>query len=281
MIFCLQYDSKIWNQGLRRDSNCIAEAIKDAPAATGTTIDHKIRIQREHMRSKPSMISIHEHESSESSDEGSDSEALLPGEEEVKDTDDEAVYEDDSDAELDEDSEQEEEIVNNPGKKVQKKPKAPSGPSGKYFDSTPKETKFSATSFGDLNLSRPLVRACSSLGYTKPTPIQAACIPLALSGRDICGSAITGSGKTGAFSLPLLERLLHRDKRISATYVLILVPARELAVQVHSMIEKLAQFTDVRAALVVGGLSLAAQAAALRSAPEIVVGTPVSQCPEV
>lgn len=143
-----------------------------------------------------------------------------------------------------------------------------------YFGSAPKNTKFSASSFGDLNLSRPLIRACSALGYSKPTPIQAACIPLALTGRDICGSAITGSGKTAAFSLPLLERLLYRDKRVSATYVLILVPARELAVQVHSMIERLAQFTDVRAALVVGGLSVNAQAAALRTGPEIVVGTP-------
>lgn len=143
-----------------------------------------------------------------------------------------------------------------------------------YFGSAPKNTKFSASSFGDLNLSRPLIRACSALGYSKPTPIQAACIPLALTGRDICGSAITGSGKTAAFSLPLLERLLYRDKRVSATYVLILVPARELAVQVHSMIERLAQFTDIRAALVVGGLSVNAQAAALRTGPEIVVGTP-------
>lgn len=147
--------------------------------------------------------------------------------------------------------------------------------SRQFFDSTPTGVKFSASTFVDLNLSRPLIRACEALGYTKPTPIQAACIPLALTGRDICGSAITGSGKTGAFSLPILERLLHRDKRVSATYVLILVPARELAVQVHSMMERFAQFTDIRVALVVGGLSLAAQAAALRAAPEIVVGTPV------
>ncbi len=62
--------------------------------------------------------------------------------------------------------------------------------------------------------------------------VQAACIPLALTGRDICGSAVTGSGKTAAFSLPLLERLLHRDKRVAATYVLVLTPTRELAVQV-------------------------------------------------
>jgi len=74
----------------------------------------------------------------------------------------------------------------------------------------------------------------------------------------------------------LLERLLHRNKRVAATYVLVLAPTRELAVQVHSMIGKLAQFTDIRSALVVGGLSLQSQATALRAAPEIVVATPVS-----
>ncbi|RVW42522.1 DEAD-box ATP-dependent RNA helicase 28 [Vitis vinifera] len=90
---------------------------------------------------------------------------------------------------------------------------------------------FHANSFLELNLSRPLLRACEALGYTKPTPIQAACIPIALTGRDICGSAITGSGKTAAFSLPTLERLLFRPKRVQAIRVLVLTPTRELAVQ--------------------------------------------------
>ena len=74
-----------------------------------------------------------------------------------------------------------------------------------------------------------------------------------------------------------MERLLHRPRNIAATYGLILTPARELAVQVAGMVGKLAQFTDVRVALVVGGLSLPAQAVALRARPEIVVGTPVSE----
>lgn len=133
---------------------------------------------------------------------------------------------------------------------------------------------FHANSFMELNLSRPLLRACEALGYSKPTPIQAACIPLALTGRDICGSAITGSGKTAAFALPTLERLLFRPKRIPAIRVLILTPTRELAVQVHSMIEKIAQFTDIRCCLVVGGLSTKMQETALRSMPDIVVATP-------
>lgn len=133
---------------------------------------------------------------------------------------------------------------------------------------------FHANSFMELNLSRPLLRACEALGYSKPTPIQAACIPLALTGRDICGSAITGSGKTAAFALPTLERLLYRPKRIPAIRVLILTPTRELAVQVHSMLEKIAQFTDIRCCLVVGGLSTKMQETALRSMPDIVVATP-------
>ncbi|KAI3726133.1 hypothetical protein L1987_65930 [Smallanthus sonchifolius] len=134
---------------------------------------------------------------------------------------------------------------------------------------------FHANSFMDLHLSRPLLRACEALGYTKPTPIQAACIPLALTGRDICGSAITGSGKTAAFALPTLERLLFRPKHRPAIRVLILTPTRELAVQIDSMIKKLAQFApDIRSCLVLGGLSMKEQESSLRSMPDIVVATP-------
>ena len=146
--------------------------------------------------------------------------------------------------------------------------------SGGFYAAAPASTSYSAATFADLGLSRPLVKACSALGYTAPTPIQAACVPLALLGRDIVGSAITGSGKTAAFALPLLERLLHRSRRVSATHVLVLAPVRELAVQVHSMIAQLAQHTDIRAAIVVGGLSAKQQAQELRAAPDIVVATP-------
>lgn len=142
------------------------------------------------------------------------------------------------------------------------------------FFSSDEGASFNAKTFLELNISRPLLRACGTLGYKQPTPIQAACIPLALTGRDICGSAVTGSGKTAAFALPLLERLLFRPRRIPAIRVLILTPTRELAVQVHSMIEKLAQFTDIRCCLVVGGLSSKVQEVGLRSHPDIVVATP-------
>ncbi|KAL3340804.1 hypothetical protein AABB24_029110 [Solanum stoloniferum] len=145
----------------------------------------------------------------------------------------------------------------------------------KPFFASSEGVTFHANSFIELHISRPLLRACEALGYSKPTPIQAACIPLALTGRDICGSAITGSGKTAAFALPTLERLLYRPKNRPAIRVLILTPTRELAVQVHSMIGKLAQFMpDIRCCLVVGGLSTKVQEAALRTMPDIVVATP-------
>ena len=134
--------------------------------------------------------------------------------------------------------------------------------------------RFSAASFEELQLSRPLLKAVELLGYTVPTPIQAAVVPLALQGRDICGRAVTGSGKTAAFMLPLLERLLHRAKHEAATRVLVLTPTRELAVQIQQMTQRLGQFTSARCCLVVGGLSMAAQAAELRTRPEIVVATP-------
>ncbi|CAM8926933.1 unnamed protein product [Rhodiola kirilowii] len=144
----------------------------------------------------------------------------------------------------------------------------------KPFFASSDGVSFHAKSFMELKLSRPLLRACEALGYTKPTPIQAACVPLAMAGRDICASAMTGSGKTAAFALPTLERLLFRPKRVRAIRVLILTPTRELAAQVHSMIEKLAQFTDIKCCLIVGGLATKMQEAALRTMPDIVVATP-------
>lgn len=131
-----------------------------------------------------------------------------------------------------------------------------------------------AASFVELKLSRPLQRGVQALKYERPTPIQATVIPLALEGRDICASAQTGSGKTAAFLLPTLERLLFRGKGAAVTRVAIITPTRELATQIHSMLKALAQFTDVRSVLVVGGLSLPIQAAELKTAPDVVVCTP-------
>lgn len=134
------------------------------------------------------------------------------------------------------------------------------------------------TSFQDLALSRPLLRAIAAMGYTCPTPIQRQAIPLALTGKDICASAQTGSGKTAAFLLPCLERLLHQGgghhSKEAKTRVLVLCPVRELASQCQVVCGQLCRFTNLSCALVVGGLPLRIQAAELQLRPDIVVATP-------
>ena len=131
-----------------------------------------------------------------------------------------------------------------------------------------------ASSFLELNLSRPLLRAVAAMGFARPTPVQAMVIPAALEGRDVLAQAQTGSGKTAAFLLPALERLLYRPRRIAATRVVVLAPTRELAAQCHQMLEKLSKFTDIRSALAVGGLALRPQEIELLRRPDIVIATP-------
>ncbi|CAC5387537.1 DDX27 [Mytilus coruscus] len=151
------------------------------------------------------------------------------------------------------------------------------------FDEEEKElVEFSETidnydekaTFQDMNVSRPIMKGLSHMNFAKPTPIQAATIPVALLGRDLCACAVTGSGKTVAFMLPILERLLYRPKNTALTRVLVLVPTRELAVQVHTVARQLSQFTNVECCLAVGGLDLKAQEAALRLSPDVVIATP-------
>ena len=99
-----------------------------------------------------------------------------------------------------------------------------------FFEDSPVYDE--TASFATMNLSRPLLKAILEMKFVHPTPIQAATIPVALLGRDICGCAATGTGKTAAYMLPVLERLLYRPKEVSVTRVLVLVPTRELGVQV-------------------------------------------------
>jgi len=141
-----------------------------------------------------------------------------------------------------------------------------------YFDSAPVYND--TDSFYTMNLSRPLLKAIEELKYVHPTPIQAATIPVALLGRDICGCAATGTGKTAAYMLPVLERLLYRPVSEAVTRVLVLVPTRELGVQVYQVTKQLAQFTSVEVALSVGGLDIKMQESMLRRNPDIVIATP-------
>ncbi len=131
-----------------------------------------------------------------------------------------------------------------------------------------------ATDFSQLKLSRPLLKAVRDMGFTKPTPVQSRAIPPGLAGKDLLVNAQTGSGKTAAFMLPVLERLLYRPRRVAVTRVVVVTPTRELANQILEMGQQLGKYTDARLCLVVGGLSMAAQATALRQSPDIIVATP-------
>ena len=128
------------------------------------------------------------------------------------------------------------------------------------------------TTFADLGLKAPILEALNDLGYEKPSPIQAECIPHLLDGRDVLGMAQTGSGKTAAFSLPLLNNI---DPELRAPQILVLAPTRELAVQVaEAMTEFSKHMRGVNVVALYGGQRYDVQLRALRQGPQIVVGTP-------
>ncbi|PWN46659.1 DEAD-domain-containing protein [Violaceomyces palustris] len=130
--------------------------------------------------------------------------------------------------------------------------------------------------FSSLSLSRPLLRSLSTLSFHQPTPIQARTIPLALAGKDLVAGAVTGSGKTAAFMIPILERLNWRPKGAeeAKSRVLVLAPTRELAIQCFGVGKALGKFMDIRFCLCVGGLSLKSQEAELKLRPEVIIATP-------
>ncbi|KAF2740846.1 ATP-dependent RNA helicase-like protein DRS1 [Polyplosphaeria fusca] len=129
-------------------------------------------------------------------------------------------------------------------------------------------------SFQAMSLSRPILKGLASVGFTEPTPIQLKTIPVAMQGKDVVGGAVTGSGKTAAFLLPILERLLYRPKKIPTTRVAIFMPTRELAVQCFNVAKKLAAFTDITFAQMAGGFSAREQEAVLKTRPDVVIATP-------
>ncbi|HZP67381.1 MAG TPA: DEAD/DEAH box helicase [Rudaea sp.] len=133
-------------------------------------------------------------------------------------------------------------------------------------------------SFDSLGLSPALLRALAEQGYATPTPIQAAAIPVALAGRDLLAGAQTGTGKTAAFALPLLERLFAQSERAAGTKrkprALILTPTRELAAQVFESVRGYAKHLRVSGATIFGGVGMGPQIDALRRGVEILVATP-------
>ena len=134
-------------------------------------------------------------------------------------------------------------------------------------------------SFASLNLAPELLKALEEFGYKTPTPIQAQAIPVALEGRDLMAGAQTGTGKTAAFALPMLQRLLPQSNNSASPAkhpirALILVPTRELAIQVQESIQVYAKHTHLRSLVVYGGVDIKTQTPALMKGVEILVATP-------
>ncbi len=132
------------------------------------------------------------------------------------------------------------------------------------------------TTFDDLDLPTELTRALEKLGLTEPTPVQAQAIPPAMAGRDLLVSAATGSGKTAAYLLPMLQRFVDNPETPpeAGTRGLILVPTRELARQIHDEFMRLGSYTRLRADVITGGAPTRHQIATLRKNPEILIATP-------
>jgi len=137
----------------------------------------------------------------------------------------------------------------------------------------------STVSFADLDLAPEILRALAESGYTTPTPIQAQAIPLVLDNHDLMAGAQTGTGKTAAFALPMLQKLLpHASSSTSPARhpvrALILVPTRELAIQVEESVKAYAKHTKLRSLVVFGGVDIKTQKAPLKNGVEILVATP-------
>jgi len=130
--------------------------------------------------------------------------------------------------------------------------------------------------FEQLGLIEPLLRALKKEGYSIPTPIQQQAIPVALEGKDILGLAQTGTGKTAAFAIPILQRLQHNhtSKGYRHTRSLILTPTRELAVQISESFEAYGRHTDIKHEVIFGGVSQHPQTLALRNGIDILIATP-------
>src|SRR4029077_2207987 len=126
--------------------------------------------------------------------------------------------------------------------------------------------------FTGLGLDPSILRALRELGFPRPTPIQKDAIPPGVAGRDVLAYAMTGSGKTAAFVLPIVQRLM--TKRRGVTRALVLTPTRELAAQIDAHLGELAVHTPVRSAAVFGGVGMGPQEHAFRSGVDVIVATP-------
>ncbi len=130
------------------------------------------------------------------------------------------------------------------------------------------------TTFSELNLNPKVLKAVEESGYTTPTPIQEAAIPLALAGRDVLGIAQTGTGKTAGFTLPMITRLARGRARARMPRSLVLAPTRELAAQVAENFEKYAKYVNLSMALLIGGVSFKDQDQKIDRGVDVLIATP-------
>ena len=135
------------------------------------------------------------------------------------------------------------------------------------------------SSFSNLSLAEPLARSVAEMGYETMTPIQEQAIPVVLEGKDVMGAAQTGTGKTAAFALPLLQRMMKHENASTSparhpVRALVLLPTRELAVQVAGQVELYAKYTNLRSTVVFGGMDMKPQTAELKKGVEVLVATP-------
>lgn len=143
-----------------------------------------------------------------------------------------------------------------------------------YFaQNNPNVKKAKAGSFASFGLSKFILSNISKKGYKQPTPIQRKTLPLIMEGRDVVGMARTGSGKTAAFVLPLIEKLKTHIAKVGARAV-ILSPSRELALQTYKLVKEFSKGTDLRSIVLIGGDSMDEQFSSMMSNPDIIVATP-------
>jgi len=145
------------------------------------------------------------------------------------------------------------------------------GTHARSTSNAPPKNEESIASFEKLGICRELAEAAVALGWKSPSSIQEQAVPLVLQNRDVIGLAQTGSGKTGAFALPILQALLDKPQ---AMFTLVLSPTRELAIQISQQFEALGAGIGVKCAVLVGGIDMMAQAISLAKRPHVIVGTP-------
>lgn len=154
---------------------------------------------------------------------------------------------------------------------------------GRFYSNTQAAQEFTTSfqpphtrpmAFQQLNLIEPILKALAKEGYTNPTPIQAQAIPLALNGNDVLGCAQTGTGKTAAFSIPIIQLLANQKQRKPGIKALILTPTRELAIQIDESIAAYSAFAQIKHTVIFGGVSQLHQTNALKRGIDILVATP-------